>query len=255
MKIVISPAKSLDFDNCPEIENTTQPVFLGNSEKLIKKLQKLSPKKIEALMSVSPALSDLNYQRYQNFCTPFTNDNAKPAGLVFIGEVYRALDARSFSKKELDVAQDKLRILSGLYGLLRPLDLVQPYRLEMGTPLAITPKMTNLYKFWGDSITNELNKEMAEDDGVLVNLASNEYFKAVNTKKIMGQLITCNFKENKGGVYKPIMTFAKQARGFMTRFIIQNEIGKIQDLKAFDSEGYVFNTGLSSNEEFIFTRG
>ncbi len=255
MKIVLSPAKSLNFENVPEIGNHTMPVLLDQSEKLIKKLSKLSPKKIADLMSISPKLADLNYGRFQSWQLPFTEENAKPALFVFTGEAYRGMDSRSFSKEDIEASQDYLRILSGLYGLLKPHDIIQPYRLEMGTKLKVTPKKDNLYKFWGDQITNVLNEELAADDGVLVNLASNEYFKAVNLKKLKGRVINCAFKDEKDGQYKTIFVYAKFARGLMTRFIIQNRIKEVEHLKAFDLEGYSFNPNLSKEDNFVFTRG
>jgi uncharacterized protein len=255
MKIVISPAKSLDFDNCTLFSSSSECMFLSDSERLILKLKKLSVKKVGELMSISPALSQLNYDRYQSWGLPFKKDNAKHALAVFTGEVYRGINVSDFSDKELSVAQDKLRILSGLYGLLKPKDLIQPYRLEMGTRFAITAKTKNLYQFWGNKITDVLNSDLANDDGVLVNLASNEYFKAVNVKALKGTVITCNFKDYKNGEYKMIMTFAKQARGYMARFIIKNDLQKIEELQAFDEEGYVFNPKMSNESEFTFTRG
>ena len=255
MKIVISPAKSLNFESAIEFKNSSKCSFLTDSEKLIKKIKKLSPKKIGNLMSISPVLSQLNYDRYQSWSLPFTKENSKHALAVFTGEVYRGINVSDFSEKDLSVAQDKLRIISGLYGLLRPMDLIQPYRLEMGTRFAVTPKIKDLYQFWGSKITDALNKELANDDGVLVNLASNEYFKAVNPKEIKGKVITCNFKDSKNGEYKMIMTFAKQARGYMSRFVIKNDLKKIEELKAFDQNGYVFNPRMSGESELTFTRG
>lgn len=255
MKIVISPAKTLDFDNAYEFNQATECVFLNESEKLVKKLKKLSSKKISELMSISPVLGQLNHDRYQTWSLPFNTTNAKPSLGVFRGDVYRGMDVLTFSDKNKDFAQKHLRILSGLYGVLKPADLIQPYRLEMGTSFSVTPKTKNLYQFWGDKITNKINEELAQGDGVLINLASNEYFKALNTKKLKGNLITCHFKDNKGGEYKTIMTFAKMARGYMTRFIVQNELKNPEELKAFDLEGYVFNSKMSTDNEYTFTRG
>jgi cytoplasmic iron level regulating protein YaaA (DUF328/UPF0246 family) len=255
MKIVLSPAKSLNFDNVPTLSTYTQPQFLTESEKLVKKLKKLSSKKIGKLMSISPQLSDLNYGRFQEWSIPFTNENSKAAMYVFTGDAYRGMDSRSFSETDIVEANRSLRILSGLYGLLKPSDIIQPYRLEMGTSFAVTPTTKGLYQFWGDKIVDQLNKELAEDDGILVNVASNEYFKAVNLKKLKGQLITCSFKERKGDEYKMIMTFAKFARGLMSRFIIQNKLKEVEHLKAFDLDGYMFSNQLSTDSEFVFTRG
>ena len=255
MKIVISPAKSLDFEKCTVFKDSSKCIFLSDSEILIKKLKKLSAKKIGALMSISPALSELNYDRYQSWSLPFTLNNSKHALAVFTGEVYRGINVSGFSEQDLNIAQEKLRIISGLYGLLKPRDLIQPYRLEMGTRFTVNPKTKNLYQFWGNKITDALNDELAQDDGVLVNLASNEYFKAINPKNIKGKVITCHFRDFKNGEYKMIMTFAKQARGYMARFIIKNDLQKIEELQAFDEGGYVFNPKMSNESEFTFTRG
>lgn len=255
MKIVISPAKSLNFERCTIFKDSSKCIFLSDSELLTRKLKKLSPEKIGALMSISPALSQLNFDRYQSWVLPFTLDNSKHALAVFTGEVYRGINALDFSEKDLNVAQDKLRIISGLYGILKPKDLIQPYRLEMGTRFAVTPKTKNLYQFWGTKITDALNADLSQDDGVLINLASNEYFKAVNQKNIKGKVVTCHFRDFKNGEYKMIMTFAKQARGYMARFIIKNDLKQVEDLKAFETEGYVFNPKMSSREELTFTRG
>lgn len=255
MKVILSPAKSLNFDDVPKLEHYTQPIFLNESEKLISKLKKLSAKKIGSLMHISPDLAQLNFERFQEWNTPFTEDNAKPALYVFTGEAYRGLDARSYSKADIASANARLRILSGLYGLLKPSDLIQPYRLEMGTSFAVTPKTKNLYQFWGDKIVNELNAELEGTNGVLVNVASTEYFKSVNLKKFKGELIACTFKEKKGNDYKVLMTYAKNARGTMAKFIIKNRIDQKEHLKAFDEDGYIFNNQLSSNNEFVYTRG
>jgi cytoplasmic iron level regulating protein YaaA (DUF328/UPF0246 family) len=212
-------------------------------------------KKVGELMSISPALAQLNYDRFQNWSLPFTEDNSKPAILVFKGDAYRGLSVDDFTEQDFKIAQEKLRILSGLYGILKPMDLIQPYRLEMGTRMPITPKVKNLYQFWGNKLTDAMNQELAEDDGILINVASNEYFKALNPKAIKGRVITCHFRDNKNGQYKMIMTFAKQARGFMSRFIIKNNLQNPEDLKAFEEEGYVFNPKMSTADEFTFTRG
>ncbi len=255
MKIVISPAKSLDFEKQIKTKEYSTSSFEKESQQLINKLKKLSRKKIGELMKLSPQLVDLNYHRYQEWSTPFTIENSKQAGFVFTGEVYKGLDFESLSEQNIKKAQEKLRILSGLYGILKPLDLMQPYRLEMGTRLAYSTKVKNLYQFWDNKITDAINKELKEDDGILVNLASNEYFKAVNPKKIEGKVITCNFKENKNGDYKIVMMYAKNARGKMSRFIIENDLKDTEELKTFDVDGYHFNPKLSSESEYIFTRG
>ena len=255
MKIVISPAKSLDFEKEVNTPLYTNYSFEKESQQLINQLKKLSKEKLGKLMKLSPQLVDLNYQRYQDWSVPFDLNNAKQAGFVFTGEVYKGLDLATLTEENLKKAQEKLRILSGLYGIIKPLDLIQPYRLEMGTRLDYSAKVKNLYQFWGDKLTDSLNKELKEDDGILVNLASNEYFKAVNPKKIKGEVITCNFKENKNDAYKIVMMYAKNARGRMSRFIIENDLKDKEELKAFDLDGYVFNPRLSSEADYIFTRG
>lgn len=255
MKIVISPAKSLDFEKEIKTDQYSNYSFEKESQQLINKLKKLSKKKLGLLMKLSPQLVDLNHERYQEWTLPFDLNNAKQAGFVFTGEVYKGLGIDTFSEEHLKIAQDKLRILSGLYGVIKPLDLIQPYRLEMGTRLDYSSKIKNLYQFWGTKITDSINQELKEDDGILVNLASTEYFKAVKPKEIKGEVITCNFKENKNDVYKIVMMYAKNARGKMARFIIENNLKNKEDLKAFDVDGYVFNPRLSSEEEYIFTRG
>lgn len=253
MITVLSPAKSLDFESPAQTKKSSELLFKDETNRLIKKLKKLSSKKIGDLMSISPALSDLNYNRYQNFSDTFTQENAKQAILAFTGDVYRGLDAGSFNEKELSFAQDHVRILSGLYGLIKPLDLIQPYRLEMGTKLDVTPKIKNLYAFWDDKITSQLNKELNGE--LLVNLASNEYFKAIQPKKLKSDILTIDFKDYKNGEYKTIMTYAKLARGYMTNYIIKNGIDDIESIKGFDYEGYVFNNQLSKDLNWVFTRG
>lgn len=255
MKIVISPAKSLDFQK--EIKTTlySNYSFEKESQQLINKLKKLSKKKLGLLMKLSPQLVDLNHQRYQEWNIPFDILNSKQAGFVFTGEVYKGLGIDTLSEENLNKAQEKLRILSGLYGVIKPLDLIQPYRLEMGTKLDYNSKVKNLYQFWGNKITDSINQELKEDDGILVNLASTEYFKVIKTKDVVGEVITCNFKENKNDVYKIVMMYAKNARGKMARFIIENDLKNKEELKAFDVDGYVFNPRLSSETEYIFTRG
>lgn len=252
MKIIISPAKSLDFESKATTSQFTEPSFLETSEKLNKKLKALSRKKLEDLMKISPALADLNYDRNQNWQTPFTIQNAKQAGFAFTGEVYRGLDINSLSEEKIEQLQEKLRILSGLYGLLKPLDLIQPYRLEMGTRIKIG-RVDNLYKFWGDTLANALNDEMDENE-LFINLASTEYFKAVPQKALKVPMITPVFKELKNDQYKVVMTYAKKARGLMVRYIIDNNINTLEDLKGFDTEGYGFSESLSSGNELVFTR-
>jgi uncharacterized protein len=253
MKIVLSPAKSLDFDNIPETRVASQPIFLNESKLLINKLKKYSPKKLGDLMSISPKLSDLNYSRFQDWALPFTNENAKTAMYVFTGDAYQGMNPREFSQEDIVNAQDYLRILSGLYGVLKPQDIIQAYRLEMGAKLEYSKDVNNLYKFWGDKVTAALNAEMVKDE-VLINLASNEYFKVIDPKKLNHRIVTCSFKDEKNGAYKMISFYAKFARGLMTRFIIQNKITEVEHLKGFDLDRYCYNEGMSTADNFVFVR-
>lgn len=252
MKIIISPAKSLDFETPVATSLHTQPQFLEDSIKLNKKLKTLSRKKIAEFMSVSKDLAALNYERNQNWSLPFAPDNAKQAIFAFTGEVFRGIDVTTLEAEKLPLLQDRLRILSGLYGLLRPLDLIQAYRLEMGKKLKVG-RTENLYKFWGDKIANALNDELTDDD-LLVNLASSEYFKVVNQKVLKVPMITPVFKDFKNGQYKTIMTFAKKARGLMVRYIIDNNITTIEGLKGFNIDNYRFSEEMSTETELMFTR-
>jgi len=252
MKIIISPAKSLDFDSKSPTSLYTQPVFLEQSEKLNKKLKSLSRKKLSELMKISPALADLNFERNQVWETPFTDKNAKQAIYTFTGEVYRGININSLSIEKLPLLQNRVRILSGLYGVLKPLDLLQPYRLEMGTKLKTGTK-ENLYKFWGTTIADALNKEMTSDE-LFVNLASVEYFKVLPKNSIKVPIITPVFKELKGDSYKIVAIFAKKARGLMVRYIIDNNINTIEELKGFNIGGYGFTANLSTETELVFTR-
>ncbi|WP_067514737.1 peroxide stress protein YaaA [Endozoicomonas ascidiicola] len=254
MLLVISPAKTLDFETPATTQTFTQPDFLDHSAQLIDELRDLSPAKIGSLMSISEKLSQLNAARFEAWSTPFTMENAKQAILAFKGDVYTGLDAETLSEKQLDFAQQHLRMLSGLYGLLRPLDLMQAYRLEMGTKFA-NQRGKDLYQFWGGLITEQLNQELAnQKKPVLVNLASNEYFKSVQTKNINGEIITPVFKDLKNGQYKIISFYAKKARGLMCRYVIDKKIAQPEKLKAFDYEGYEFNEAMSSGNELVFTR-
>ena len=252
MKIIISPAKSLDFENKATTNVYTQPRFLEQSEKLNKKLKTISRKKLGELMKISDDLASLNYDRNQEWQPPFTLDNAKQAVFSFTGEVYRGIDVNSLSEDKIPALQDKLRILSGLYGLLKPLDLIQPYRLEMGTKLKVG-RADNLYKFWDTTLAESLNEELADNE-LLINLASSEYFKALPKKALKVRMITPVFKDFKNGQYKTIMTFAKKARGLMVRYIIDNNIETLEELKGFDVEGYGFSQEMSTETELVFTR-
>ena len=252
MKIIISPAKSLDFENKANTDLYTQPRFLEQSEKLNKKLKTLSRKKLGELMKISDDLSNLNYERNQNWQPPFALENAKQAIFSFTGEVFRGIDVTTIAEDKLPEMQDKLRILSGLYGLLKPLDLIQPYRLEMGTKLKVG-RTDNLYKFWGDTLANSLNEELKEGE-LLVNLASSEYFKALPKRVLKVPMITPVFKDFKNGQYKTIMTFAKKARGLMVRYIIENDVKTIEGLKGFNSNNYGFSEEMSNDKELFFIR-
>jgi hypothetical protein len=254
MLIVISPAKKLDYDTPAKTKTATTPDYMEHSMALIHRLREFSALDIAELMKLSMKLAELNFDRYEAFEPECTKDNAKQAILAFKGDVYQGLDAESFSAADFKFAQQHLRVLSGLYGLLRPLDLMQPYRLEMGTKLA-TDRGKNLYEFWGDIITDGLNKQLGKiKSGTLVNLASNEYFKSVKTKNIAGEIITPHFKEYKNGDYKMIGIYAKRARGLMARYIIQNQLTKPEALKEFSEEGYSFNKKLSAGNSLVFTR-
>lgn len=254
MLIVISPAKTLDFDTRPTTKLHSDPEFLHDSQLLIDELRALSPPRVERLMGISRELADLNFGRYLAWQTPFTPENAKQAVLAFKGDVYAGLQAETFTAKELKFAQHHLRILSGLYGVLRPLDLIQPYRLEMGTRLR-SPSGANLYEFWGNKITIALNRQLKKNKSAsLVNLASKEYFKAVEVRQLDADVLTPVFKDYRSGQYRIISFFAKKARGAMSAFIIKNKIVAVDDIKAFSADGYVYNKKLSSEKDFVFTR-
>lgn len=252
MKIIISPAKSLNFEDKAPTNLYTQPQFLEQSEKLNKKLKTLSAKQLSELMKISDNLGKLNYERNQEWQHPFSLNNAKQAVFCFTGEVYRGLDITSLPEDKISVLQEKLRILSGLYGILKPLDLIQPYRLEMGTKLGVG-KSDNLYQFWGDNLATSLNNEMKKDE-LFVNLASVEYSKAIPKKALKAPMITPVFKELKGDTYKVIAVYAKKARGLMVRYIIDNNVETIDDLKGFNVDGYGFSENSSTKKELVFTR-
>ena len=254
MLIVISPAKTLDYETTPKTKVFTTPDFLDHSQRLISRLRNFSSLDISDLMKVSAKIADLNFDRYESWKTPFTEKNAKQAILAFKGDVYSGLDAESFKADDFKFAQKHLRVLSGLYGLLRPLDLMQPYRLEMGTRLK-TDEGKNLYEFWGSDITEGLNKQLKKiKSDTLINLASNEYFKSVKPKELNARIITPAFKEFKNGEYKMIGIYAKKARGLLSRYIIQNKLSNPEDLKLFNEEGYKFNKKLSKGDNWVFTR-
>lgn len=251
MLIVISPAKKLDETSSAQTKQYTVPELLDASEQLVKECKKLSAKDLSKLMGVSDKIAQLNETRFASFSTPFTPDNAKQAILTFKGDVYQGIDVDNYSEEEFSFLQNHLRILSGLYGLLRPLDLIQPYRLEMGTKLA-NPKGKDLYSFWGNTITDKLNDAL--DDNVVINLASNEYWHSIKPKEVNAHIVTPVFKEKKPGGYKVIGLSAKRARGMMTNYVVKNRIEKYEDLKHFSEAGYQFQPEMSSETEWVYTR-
>jgi len=254
MLSVISPAKTLDFETTPTTTKVTQPDFLKQSQALIDILRDYSPQQISELMGISDKLAGLNAARFEEWQPPFTLSNAKPAAQAFQGDVYTGLQAESFSEAENRYAQSHLRILSGLYGLLRPLDLIQPYRLEMGTKLSNSAGK-DLYAYWKPTLTPALNEAIAESGSkVLVNLASNEYFKAVDVRQLDARVITPVFKDEKNGTFKIISFYAKKARGLMSAWLIQQQINEPDQLKSFDVAGYRFDASASQGDTFVFTR-
>lgn len=254
MLAVVSPAKNLDYESELPKLSVTQPRLLDNAEELVKVCRKLSPQQLGSLMKISDKLAGLNAARFEQWQRPFDETNARPAMFAFNGDVYTGLDAANLSKDAIDTAQKQLRILSGLYGVLRPLDLMQPYRLEMGTKLD-NAKGKNLYEYWGDTITQLLNEDLAElGSSTLVNLASNEYFSAVKPKVLKADIITPVFKDEKNGQYKVISFYAKKARGLMARFIVNQKPQSVSDLKAFDANGYGFNEAMSNDKQLVFCR-
>ena len=252
MKIVISPAKSLNFEKGLPTARYSESLFVKEARQVHQVLKQKSPAALSSLMAISEKLADLNWQRNQDWKTPFTPENARPAIYAFDGDVYTGLDAYSIPIEKLDVLQDRLRILSGLYGLLKPLDLMQAYRLEMGTKLPIN-NSKNLYEFWKPIVTKALNKELQEGE-LFVNLASNEYFSAVDVKALKVPVITPEFKDYKEGKLKIISFFAKKARGLMVRYIIDSNAQTVEDLKGFNYEGYRFDATLSKGNQLVFTR-
>ena len=252
MLLVISPAKKLN-ENCflKYDLSLSKPNCLNESKILVSTLKKYSPKALQKLMNVSQNIARLNYDRYSKWKTPFNKKNSYPAILLFEGDVYKGINANNFDKSDFNFAQKHLRILSGLYGILKPLDLIQPYRLEMGTSIKIK-KFNNLYEFWGDKITDKINND--NKNKPLINLASNEYFKSINESYIKGEVINIIFKEKKGNNYKVIGILAKKARGIMSRYIIKNKIKDPERLKKFSLDSYRFNKTLSTEQDWVFTR-
>lgn len=253
MLFVISPAKNLDFETPAVTQTASQPRYLKQSATLIKQLQQLSVQEVASLMKLSDKLAGLNLSRFQSWATPFNADNAKQAVLAFNGDVYTGLDAATLDEAGFAFAQKHLRILSGLYGVLKPLDYIQPYRLEMGTKLA-NDAGKDLYAYWGDQLNASLEAEPALSDQILINLASNEYFKAVKAKQLDARVITPIFKDAKNGQYKIISFYAKKARGLMSRYIINHQITNPEQIKAFDTDGYYFSEAQSTSDDWVFLR-
>lgn len=251
---ILSPAKTLDYESHLTTEVSTMPDFLNDSEELIKTLRDYDQKGIESLMSVSEKIADLNVERYKTFELPFTPENARPAIFAFKGDVYRDLELDQYSESDLSFMQAHVRILSGLYGILRPLDLMQPYRLEMGTKLK-TKRGADLYSFWGSKISSALNSALEDQgDDIIVNLASDEYFKSVDTGTLKGRIVKINFLDLKKGKYKIVSFYAKRARGLMTNFICRNHVNTVEGLKEFAVAGYYFDEKRSSKNELTFLR-
>ena len=254
MLIVISPAKTLDFETAPITKIHTQPEFLKESRQLVKQLKGMTPAEVSSLMKISDKLGVLNFLRFNEWKTPFTLDNSKQALLAFKGDVYNGIDAESFSSQDLKFAQNHLRILSGLYGVLRPLDLIQAYRLEMGSKLE-NKKGRDLYEFWDSKLTDQINHDLkARKSKYLINLASNEYFKSLQAEDINAEIIVPVFKDYKNGKYKIISFFAKKARGLMSAYIIRNRLKDPEELKAFDVDGYKFYKSVSNESNWVFQR-
>lgn len=250
--MLVSPAKTLDYESPIPIEEFTEPSLLEQSKLLIEELKALTPKDVATLMKLSDKLADLNVGRFQHWSTPFSPQNARQAIYAFKGDVYTGLDAYSLKKSDMNFAQKHLRILSGLYGLLKPLDLMQAYRLEMGTKFK-NKRGDHLYDFWGERITDEINQAPEAKD-VIINLASNEYFKAVKIKRLKGKIITPVFKDEKNGQFKIISFYAKKARGLMAAYIIKNRIKNAEEIKAFNVDGYYFSKEQSDEKNWVFLR-
>ncbi len=255
MLFIVSPAKTLDYDTPLPIQEVSQPPFISQSSLLIDRLKELSNEELEALMKISPKLSELNSARYQEWSAQHApSATCRQAVLAFKGDVYQGLDAYHWSEEDFQNGQQQLRILSGLYGVLRPLDLLHPYRLEMGTRLTVG-EHRNLYQFWGSQVTEHLNKDLTESDNpALINLASNEYYSVVKPKEVQAPIITPDFKDWKNGKYKVISFYAKKARGMMVKWAIQNKVSSPEDLKGFDVAGYGYNAEMSSGNNWVFSR-
>lgn len=256
MIVLISPAKNLDFDSELTINQYSEAVFLTESQQIMDVLKMLKQADLEGLMKISPKLSDLNYERNQNWSLPMASNASRQAVLAFNGEVYNGLNFSSFSKEQMTYSQNHLRILSGLYGILKPLDQILPYRLEMGTRLGIKDGQKNLYQFWDLLITEQINKLLKDlDSEIVLNLASNEYFKSVKVKALNARVVTPIFKDKKEGFYKVVMMYAKHARGVMSAYVLKNQIEDVEALKTYTEEGYMYNQELSVGDDWVFTRG
>ena len=254
MIIVISPAKKLDFKTKSKVKKHTVPGFLDKSAELMEDLRQFAPTDLAVLMNVSDDIANLTFERHSQWKTPFDTENALQALLAFKGDVYRGIDANSFSSEDMDFAQDHLRILSGIYGVLRPMDLIQPYRLEMGAKFK-TSRGKSLYRFWTDTITSALNRDLKKHrEKILVNLASHEYFRVINEDRLEGEVVTPVFREYRNDQYKVVGILAKKARGMMSRFIIRNRLKKTEEIKLFSMDGYSYDDNLSSEKEWVFTR-
>ena len=251
-KILLSPAKSIDT-TVSSYGNPSTPFFESEAEQLILKLKKMNPKALGELMSISEKLADLNWSRFQNWKPLKNNSEAIQPVLSFTGEVFKGLEASTMNEKEMQAAQDSIRVLSGLYGLLKPLDGISPYRLEMGTKFNVTDSSSSLYEFWGEKLTDSLKEELKPND-VVVNLASKEYSRAIHFKKITHTVVSPLFKDYKNGKLKTIMMYAKKARGTMARYIVQNKLNSLEDLKHYNIDNYVYDENLSNEKEWIFTR-
>ncbi len=255
MIIVLSPAKRLDFEHQEITDESTIPEFLDDSAQLIEKLKKLKVNELMQLMNINEKLAEINYERYQNWDPDFSPGGTKPAILAFRGDVFVGMDPQSYSKEDLTFAQDIVRILSGLHGVLKPLDLIRPYRLEMGTGLKVG-RSKNLYEFWNDKLIRSImNAGAFKEDRTIINLASKEYFNALSTDQSKIRIIEPSFKEYKNGIYRPVHIFLKRARGMMTSYIVKNRITDPEQMKLFDQDGYEYNDNLSSSNQWVFTRG
>jgi len=255
MITVLSPAKRLNFSDPVLSETYSIPEFIEESETIMSKLKKLSVSGIKKLMNINDVLAETNFERFQNWKSEFDLQVARQAIATFRGDVYLGINIKSYTEEDLATAQKYIRILSGLHGILKPLDLIRPYRLEMGTVLKVG-RASNLYEFWGDKILNAIRAEPAfKEDNTIINLASQEYFSAIAGKNYEGRIITPSFKEYKNGTYRPIHIFLKKARGYMTSYIVKNKINDPESLKLFDWEGYEFNDWLSEGDNWVFTRG